>query len=67
MVLTPTAGPPGQIGGTGHYNSRRGCSRDFVTTANALVNTIDATLDGIDCDDGSGGRLPFSGRIRVTK
>jgi hypothetical protein len=40
---------------------------DFVTTGNATINTIDATFDGIDCDDGSGVRLPFSGRIRVTK
>jgi hypothetical protein len=66
IVLTPTADPPGQIGGTGHYNSPRGCTGDFVTTGNATVNTIDATFDGIDCDDGSGVRLPFSGRIRVT-
>jgi hypothetical protein len=34
---------------------------------NATVNAIDATFDGIDCDDGSGVRVPFSGRIRVTK
>jgi hypothetical protein len=67
IVLTPTADPPGQIGGTGHYNSPRGCTGDFVTTGNATVNTIDATFDGIDCDDGSGVRLPFSGRIRVMK
>ena len=67
IVLTPTADPPGQIGGTGHYTSPRGCTGDFVTTGNATVNTIDATFDGIDCDDGSGVRLPFSGRIRVTK
>jgi hypothetical protein len=67
IVLTPTADPPGQIGGTGHYNSPRGCTGDFVTTGSATVNTIDATFDGIDCDDGSGVRLPFSGRIRVTK
>jgi len=67
IVLTPTADPPGQIGGTGHYNSPRGCLGDFVTTGNASVSSIDATFDGIDCDDGSGIRLPFSGRIRVTK
>jgi hypothetical protein len=67
IVLTPPADPPGQIGGTGHYNSLRGCTGDFVTTGNATINTIDATFDGIDCDDGSGVRLPFSGRIRVTK
>jgi len=34
---------------------------------NATVSTIDATFDGIDCDDGSGVRVPFSGRILVTK
>jgi hypothetical protein len=67
IVLTPTADPPGQIGGTGHYSSPRGCTGDFVTTGTASVSTIDATFDGIDCDDGSGVRLPFSGRIRVTK
>ena len=67
IVLTPTADPPGQIGGTGHYNSPRGCTGDFVTTGNATASTIDATFDGIDCDDGSGVRLPFRGRIRVTK
>jgi hypothetical protein len=38
-----------------------------VTTGNAAISTIDATFDDIDCDDGSGVRLPFSGRIRVTK
>jgi hypothetical protein len=57
--LTPTADPPGQIGGTGHYSSPRGC--------NAIINTFDATFDGIDGDDGSGVRLPFSGPVRVTK
>ncbi len=67
IVLTPTADPPGQIRGTGHYNSPRGYTGDFVTTGNATINTIDATFDGIDCDDGGGVRLPFSGRIRVTK
>src|SRR5712691_12357049 len=67
IVLTPTADPPGQIRGTGHYNSPRGCTGDFVTTEDATASTIDATFDGIDCDDGSGVRLPFSGRIRVTK
>ena len=67
IVLTPTADPPGQIGGTGHYNSPRGRRGDFVTTGNATASTIDATFDGIDCEDGSGIRLPFSGRIRVTK
>jgi len=67
IVLTPTADPPGQIGGTGHYNSPRGCTGDFVTRGSASVSVIDATFDGIDCDDGSGVRLPFSGRIRVTK
>ena len=61
------ADPPGQIGGTGHYNSPRGCTGDFVTTRNTAINTIDATFDGIDCDDGSAVRLTFSGRIRVTK
>ena len=63
----PTADPPGQIGGTAHYSSPHGCTGDFVTTGNATINTIDATFDGIDCDDGSGIRLPFSGRIRVAK
>ena len=67
IVLTPTADPPGQIGGTGHYISPRGCTGDFVTTGNATINTIDATFDGIDCDDGGGVRMPFSGRIRATK
>jgi len=67
IVLTPTADSPGQIAGTGHYNSPRACTGDFVTTGNATINTIDATFDGIDCDDGSGVRLPFSGRIRATK
>jgi hypothetical protein len=38
-----------------------------VTTGNAIINTIGATFDRIDRDDGSGVRLPFSGRIRVTK
>ena len=54
IVLTPTADPPGQIGGTGHYSSPRGCTGDFVTTGNATASAIDATFDGIDCDDGSG-------------
>src|ERR1700682_6571550 len=54
LILTPTAEPPGQIGGTGHYTSPRGCTGDFVTTGNATINTIDATFDGIDCDDGIG-------------
>ena len=67
IVLTPTAEPPGQIGGTGNYTSPRGCVGEFVTTGNATVNTIDATFDGIDCADASGVRLPFRGRIRVTK
>jgi hypothetical protein len=44
IVLTPTADPPGQIGGTGHYNSPCGCTSDFVTTGNATANTIDATF-----------------------
>ena len=67
IVLTPAADPPGQIGGTGQYNSPRGYTSDFVTTGHATINTIDATFDGIDCDDGSGVRLPSSGHIRVTK
>lgn len=67
IVLTPTADPPGQIGGTGHYTSPRGCTGDFVTTGNATASAIDATFDGIDCADGGAVRLPFSGRIRVTK
>lgn len=67
IVLTPTADPPGQIGGTGHYNSPRGCTGDFVTTGTVTASTIDTTFAGMDCDDGSGVRLPFSGRIRVTK
>jgi hypothetical protein len=56
IVLTPTADPPGQVGGTGRYNSPRGCTGDFVTTGNASAGTIDATFDGIDCEDGSGVR-----------
>ena len=35
IVLTPTADPSRQIGGTGHRNSPRGCTGDFVTTGNA--------------------------------
>ena len=53
--------------GTKNYTSPRGCTGDFVTTGNAIVNTIDATFDGIDCDDGGGLRLAFSGYIRVRK
>jgi len=67
IVFDTDGDPPGQIGGTGHYNSPHGFRGDFVTTGNATVNTIDATFDGIDCDDGSGVPLPFSDRIRVTK
>src|SRR3989454_6162903 len=67
IVLTPTADPPGQIGGARHYTSPRGCTGGFVTTGNATVNTIHATLVGIDCDDGRRVRLTFRGRIRVTK
>ena len=67
IVLTPTADPRGQIRGTRHYNSARGCTGDFVTTGNAAINTIDATFDGIDCEYSGRVRLPFSGRIRVTK
>jgi hypothetical protein len=56
MMLTPTADPPGQIGGTGHDTSPHICGGDFVTTGNATASTIDVdvTLDGIDCDGGSG-------------
>ena len=67
IVLTPTADPPGQIGGTGHYDSPRGCVGDFVTTGTASVSTVDVSFDGIDCDDGSGIRMPFGGRVRLTK
>lgn len=67
IVLTPTAEPPGQIGGTGHYNSPRGCVGDFVTTGAASATTIDVSFDGIDCDNGSGIRQPFSGRARLSK
>jgi hypothetical protein len=38
-----------------------------MTTGNAIINTIGVTFDGIDRDDGGDVRLPFSGRIRVTK
>jgi len=66
IVLTPTADPSGQIGGTGHYNSPRGCTGDFVTTGNAhrqhhrcdFVASIAVT---------AAARLPFTGRIQVTK
>ena len=34
---------------------------DFVTTGNAIVSTIDATFDGIDCDDGGGALCVFRG------
>lgn len=67
IVLTPTGDPPGVVGGTGHYSSPRGCTGDFVIVGNAAVGAIDAAFDGVDCDDGSGVRVPFSGRIRVTK
>jgi hypothetical protein len=67
IVLTSTADLPGQIGATGHYSSPGGCTGDFVTTGNANAGAFDATFDGIDGDDGSGVRLPSSGRIRVTK
>ena len=40
--------------GTKNYTSPRGCTGHFVTTGNAIVNTSDATFDGIDCDDDSG-------------
>jgi hypothetical protein len=38
-----------------------------VTTRNAIINTIDATFDGIDCGDGGGVLLAFSGHMRVRK
>src|SRR2546430_17736135 len=40
IVLTLTGDPPGQIGGTGHYNSPRGGTGGFVPTRHATLNTI---------------------------
>ena len=37
-----------------------------INMGNAAVSTIEE-FDGIDCGDGSGVRLPFSGRIQVMK
>jgi hypothetical protein len=65
--LVPSADPPGQIGGTGHFDSPRGCLGDFVTTGTASATAIEATFDGIDCDNGTGIRQPFSGRVRLSK
>jgi hypothetical protein len=61
-ALAPGNTPPAQISTQGDYSSPRGCRGTFGSFGTADGTTIDADLNGADCN-----LVTFTGRVRLTK